>query len=194
MIATLLLAAGSARRFGGPKLLQVVQGKAIARWSAETALAATGALFVVVPPDHAGIREALDGLDVRFVVNHRATDGMGSSLACGASGLTKDVDAAIVALADEPMLGVAPYQRVIERFRAGGAKVVASMYERQRGHPVLFDRAVFPELTTLTGDHGARKVVDREPARVAFVEMGAQHPVDVDTREDLARLLANKHL
>jgi hypothetical protein len=57
-----------------------------------------------------------------------------------------------------------------------------------RGHPVLFDRSVFEELRTLSGDFGARDVTDRDPTRVAFVELYAPKPVDVDTREDLDRL------
>jgi molybdenum cofactor cytidylyltransferase len=189
MIAALLLAAGASRRFGGPKLLQLVRGASIVRWSAEAALAAADQLLVVVPPEHSELRTALDGLDVRFVVNERAEDGMGSSLACGVRAAGPDVDAALVVLADEPELPAESYRRVIRRYRDGGAQIVAATYAGQRGHPVLFDCAVFPELVALTGDEGARRVVDRDTGRLVFVEIGDQRPIDVDTREDLARLL-----
>jgi molybdenum cofactor cytidylyltransferase len=189
VIAALLLAAGSSRRFGGPKLLQMVRGKSIVRWSAEAARAAADALFVVVPPQHSDLRSALAGLDVRFVVNARAEDGMGSSLACGARAMGPDAVATLVVLADEPELPAESYRRVIRRYHDGGVQIVAATYAGQRGHPVLFDRSVFPELAGLTGDEGARSVVDRAPGRTALVEIGDAQPVDVDTPEDLARLL-----
>jgi len=171
-----------------------MRGKSIVRWSAEAARAAADALFVVVPRQHSDLRSALAGLDVRFVVNERAEDGMGSSLACGARAMGPDAVATLVVLADEPELPAESYRRVIRRYRDGGVQIVAATYAGERGHPVLFDRAVFPELAALTGDHGARSVVDRAPGRTALVEIGGPQPVDVDTPEDLARIVRGEQL
>jgi molybdenum cofactor cytidylyltransferase len=189
VIAALLLAAGAARRFGAPKLLQELNGKPLARWSVELLRGApVDQIIVVVPPDHAELRRALAGIDARFVVNPHPDRGMGSSLACGVSALDAGVAAALVALADEPMLARAGLERVVERYRAGGASIVAPTYRGIRGHPVLFDQVVFGELRALSEDRGARSVVDQNPARVAFVELGEVQPIDVDTPDDLARL------
>lgn len=193
MIAALVLAAGASRRFGGPKLLEPVRGKSILRWSAEGARAAADALIVVVPQEHDALRRALVGLDVHLVVNERAADGMGSSLACGVRSVGPDVDAVLVVLADEPALPAESYHKVIRRYGEGGVLIAAATYAGERGHPVLFDRAVFDELASLTGDYGARRVVDRDPGRLALVEIGDAHPVDVDTPEDLARILDDTH-
>lgn len=189
MIAALLLAAGGARRFGAPKLLQELNGKPIVRWSAELLRGApVDEIIVVVPPDHEEMRLALSDVDARFVVNPRPDRGMGSSLACGVSALDARVAAVLVALADEPMLARAGLERVVERYRAGGASIVAPTYRGIRGHPVLFDRAVFDELRALSEDRGARSVADRDPARLAVVELEEAKPIDVDTPDDLARL------
>jgi CTP:molybdopterin cytidylyltransferase MocA len=51
----------------------------------------------------------------------------------------------------------------------------------------LFDRAVFDELTLLEGDVGAKSVISRSPERVAFVDMSAPQPIDVDEPGDLRR-------
>lgn len=188
MITALLLAAGSARRFGAPKLLQDLHGKPVVRWSAELLRGSpVDETIVVVPPDHEEFRGALAGLDVRFVVNPHADRGMGSSLACGVSEAAGS-DAVLVVLADEPMLGREALLRVVDRHRAGGASIVAPTYRGIRGHPVLFDRCVFAELRALSGDRGARAVVDRELGRVAFVELDEAKPIDVDTPADLTRL------
>lgn len=189
MISALLLAAGSARRFGAPKLLQDLHGAPLIRWSAEVLIGVpVDEVIIVVPPDFDALRTALQDIDASFVVNPHPALGIASSLACGVAALSTDTNAAIVGLGDEPMVSPTAARRVLDRFRAGGAKIVASTYAGVRGHPVLFDRSVFDELRTLSGDVGARAVVDRDPRRVAFVEMGEPMPLDVDTPEDLARL------
>ena len=188
MISALLLAAGSSQRFGAPKLLQALSGKPVVRWSAESLVGVADELAVVVPPDNEALRRALDGMTVRFIVNARAADGMASSLACGVASMAETVDAVLVALGDEPLLPRRCHERVVALYGAEGSSVVAAQYGGTRGHPVLFARAVFAELRELTGDRGARAVADRDPARLALVEMDEAHPIDVDTPEDLARV------
>lgn len=191
MISALLLAAGASRRFGGglQKLVQDLDGKPVVRWSAEWLIGPPIDEVIVVAgtADHA-LRDALMGLDVRIVVNAKAAEGMASSLSAGVAALSPATDAALVALGDEPLAGREPLTRVVERYREGGAAIVAPLFRGVRGHPVLFHRAVFPELLALSGDRGARAVADRDPQRLALVELGVPKPVDVDTAADLARL------
>jgi molybdenum cofactor cytidylyltransferase len=189
VIAALLLAAGSARRFGAPKLLQQLEGRPLVRWSAEWLCGApVDEIVIVVPEEHDAIRRALAGLDARFVVNPHADRGMGSSIACGVSALAPGTTAALIALADEPMAGRAALLRTVERYEAGDVSIVAPTYRGVSGHPVLFDRSTFDELLALSGDRGARAVVERDPGRVAVVEMNETQPIDVDTPADLARV------
>jgi CTP:molybdopterin cytidylyltransferase MocA len=53
---------------------------------------------------------------------------------------------------------------------------------------VLFDASVFAELTALDGDRGAKRVIDRLPERVAYVDIATTPPLDVDEPADLRRL------
>ena len=191
MIVALLLAAGASRRFGGglQKLTQELNGKPVVRWSAEALLGAPiDEVIVVAGPNDVAVRAAVQGLDVRVVTNARAAEGMASSLAAGVAALPPSTEAALVALGDEPLAGREPLERVVQRYRTGGAAIVAPLFRGVRGHPVLFDRAVFPELMALSGDRGARAVADRDPARLALVELDLAKPIDVDTAADLARL------
>lgn len=188
MIAALLLAAGASRRFGAPKLLQQLNGKPVVRWSAESLVGVADELIVVVPPENAELRKALDGIAARVVVNTRANDGMASSLACGIAAVNELSMAALVALGDEPLLPRRCHERVATTFKGGAAAIVAATYGGVRGHPVMFGRAVFAELRALGGDQGARVVVDADPSRLKLVEMDEPHPIDVDTPEDLARV------
>lgn len=189
MIAAVLLAAGSARRFGAPKLLEIIGGKTVLRWSAEALVGPpVGEIVVVVPPEHGALRSALTGIDARFVVNQNPDAGMGASLARGIEALAGEVHCALVALADEPSASRSALLQVVDRYNAGGVSIVVPVFQGTRGHPVLFDRSMFGELRTLTGDHGARTVTEKDPARVAIVQLGSEKPIDVDTPSDLSRL------
>jgi molybdenum cofactor cytidylyltransferase len=190
MIVGLLLAAGAARRFGAPKLVQPLSGKPIVRWSADALAAATDDLIVVVPPDDTLLREALRGVQARLIVNPEPERGMGTSIACGVAALPSDAEAVVVTLADEPALDRRWIDAVIARYRAEKERmsIVASVFRGTRRHPVLFSRSVFAELVRLDDDRGARAVVDRDASRLALVKLDEPGTIDVDTPEDLARL------
>jgi molybdenum cofactor cytidylyltransferase len=66
--------------------------------------------------------------------------------------------------------------------------IVAPSYQGMQGTPVLFAAEMFAELTTLTGDAGARALVRARPERVSLVMVDSPMPPDVDTPEDYARL------
>src|SRR4029077_8958086 len=179
VITALLLAAGSAHRFGGstPKLAMELGGRPVIRWCAEMLAAAdVDELLVVVPPEHDAIVAALEGLDFRWVVNDEADRGIGRSIACGVAALGDITRAVLIAPADEPSLSPDVVARVVARYRSARAMrepvaIVAPRYAGVPGHPVLFDRAVFAELRALDGDRGARQVVDGDPRRVAVVDV-----------------------
>lgn len=191
MIVALLLAAGASRRFGGglQKLTQELNGKPVVRWAAESLIGSPiDEVIVVAGADDAPVRGALHGLPVRLIQNPQAAEGMASSLSVGITAVPPGADAAVIALGDEPHAGRDALLRVIERYRQGGASIVAPRFRGVRGHPVLFDRSVFPELRALSGDHGARAVADKDASRLALVDLDLPKPVDVDTAADLARL------
>jgi nicotine blue oxidoreductase len=105
--------------------------------------------------------------------------GGGASLRCGLAALGDDVEAAVVILADGPLLSPEAVARVVASWRAEGGDVVAASYGGVRGHPLLAARAVWADVP----DEGLRVV---EPRLVPCDDLGA--PGDVDTREDLAAL------
>jgi molybdenum cofactor cytidylyltransferase len=173
---------------GRQKLLLDLDGKPVVRWSVETVLAAVEHCVVVTGHDDAGVRAALAGLAVGFVVNPRPQDGQGTSIATGIAALPPWTAAAVIVLGDQPRTPADVVPALVAAHRRSGKPIVAPSYRGTQGTPVLFAAAVFPELIALRGDEGARGVVAARPERVETVAFDIAMPPDVDTPEDFARL------
>jgi len=195
-VAGVLLAAGDGSRLGQPKALVVVGGKSLARRGI-TLLQAGGAHPVIVVTGAAPLDAAdLIGPDVGpgrqsaiSVHNPNWRTGMGSSLAAGLAALPDDCAAAVVALADQPLVGPEAVQRLIAA-HAAGAQVAVACYDGQPRNPVLISREHWAEVADLaTGDAGARPFLVAHPDLVTRIECAdTGRPDDIDTREDLARV------
>ncbi|MGE5602266.1 MAG: nucleotidyltransferase family protein, partial [Nitrososphaerales archaeon] len=101
--------------------------------------------------------------------------------------LSGKLSAAIFMLADQP--GVSPdlLSALVQRHRETLAPVVAPRYQGKRGNPVLFDQRIFAEFERLDGDAGARSIIKRHEAEIAWVDWPTNDVLrDIDTREDYA--------
>jgi molybdenum cofactor cytidylyltransferase len=188
VIVGLLLAAGGGTRFGSQKLLARVHGVPIVATAAGTLGSLVDRLIVVVGSEAQAVTDALAGIDVTLVGNPRWADGLSTSLKLGVLAAPKETKAVVVALGDQPGIDPALVGRVIARWRETGHPIVSARYRGNRGHPVLLERSVFGEVGALSGDVGARALMERDATRVAFVDVDADAPLDVDTPDDLAAL------
>jgi molybdenum cofactor cytidylyltransferase len=189
-----VLAAGSGSRFGG--------GKLTAAWDAgvllEGALAAAFAapvrsVTVVIGADAEAVAVAARDFDPRTIVVHAPdyAEGMGASLRAGIASLPADADGAFVFLGDMPRVPTEVLQRMAQAVGAG-AKAAAPVFQGRRGNPVLLGRSLFPQLLALTGDAGARGVLQALGDRLALVEAPDDGVLfDVDTPADLALITAH---
>jgi len=183
-----VLAAGFARRMGRQKLVLAVRGMPIVRLSVEALRPHVEDLVVVTGRDEAAVREALAGLDVRFATNPRPQDGQGSSIAVGVAALPPWTRAALIALGDQPRVPIDVAPKLLEAWKRTGKPIVAPVYQGTQGTPVLFAADVFAELRALSGDSGAKSVVQARRDRVELLAIDVPMPADVDTPEDYARL------
>ena len=191
-IAGVVLAAGSARRFGSQKLLAPLRGKPLVRWAVE-AMVASPVTTTVVVTGAAGeaVEAALAGLRVRCVANADHASGLSTSLHTAVRALAPDrVRAAVFALGDEPLVDPAVVERLVHAFRATGVPIVVPVYAGgERGHPVLLAANLCPELLRVRGAEGARGVIARDRSRVTTVAVDAPAPRDVDVPGDLEGML-----
>lgn len=192
MIAAVVLAAGLSRRMGQAKLLMPVGGRAIVRYVVESVLAGgVDSVWVVTGPDVERIEAALAGLEVQIAVNPAPEEGQAGSLRAGIAALPTSVEAVLIALGDQPSLAPAIIPALLAARRTSPKLIVAPRYRDGQGNPVLFKREIFPELLRLTGDQGARPILQKEPARVEWVELDLPMPPDVDTLDDYEKIRAN---
>jgi molybdenum cofactor cytidylyltransferase len=135
---------------------------------------------------------ALDGINGNIVENSEWASGLSTSLRCGILAVPPNAEAVIVGLGDEPTIDAHVCRELVREWRRNNKPIVAARYNGVQDHPVLFDRAVFSELTSLEGDVGAKRVIGRLPERVAFVDVSAPQPIDVDEPGDLRRIEDSK--
>jgi len=182
-----LLAAGEGRRFGGPKALAELGGELLVERGARLLISGGCAdVVVVLGAAAAEVRRRARLGQARTVLNPDWATGMGSSLAVGLRALDPSCGAAVVALADQPLVGPESIQRLAAAWRDGAGAAVATYGGRAR-NPVLLDRSLWAAvIETATGDTGARSFLRAHESLVTPVACdGTGAPDDVDTVTDL---------
>jgi molybdenum cofactor cytidylyltransferase len=186
-VAGVVLAAGSSARLGTNKLLIELGGETIVRRTARRALEAGLSPVVVVLGFEADrVREALQELEVVPVVNLGYAGGMQGSLQVGIGQVPEDCEAAVVILADMPLVTSAMSAGLVARFQSGTEPLVISLYGHVQAPPTLYGRALFPALHA--AGEGGRQVVRAHRDEAAAMKWPPASLADVDRPEDVERL------
>jgi molybdenum cofactor cytidylyltransferase len=193
-VAAIVLAAGQSKRMGRPKQLMP--------WGATTLLGevvrrlqrtSVSDIVIVTGAD----REAVEALlaepmnsdaRVHCVFNPDYAEGeMARSLQIGLRALPGNRLAALVALADQPQIEPRVVEAVLQRWRETQAPAVAPFFGEQRGHPLLFDRALWPTLMSLPMEANPRAAVSAA-GPIERVNVDTDSVLrDIDTPEDYER-------
>jgi molybdenum cofactor cytidylyltransferase len=183
-IVGLLLAAGSATRFGSDKLRHALPHGVPIAVQAARHLRAELERVVVVVSSTAGVA-LFDNERCEVVVCENAAEGMGASLACAARAAGK-ADGYLVALGDMPFVRRASIAAVRDAL-AAGAPLAAPYFRSRRGHPVAIAGRFHDELLALKGDEGAKKLLAASEQKLVKIPVGDPGVIrDIDRPEDLA--------
>jgi molybdenum cofactor cytidylyltransferase len=176
---------------GTPKQLLPVDGKPLLLRTVDAALASPAwPVIVVLGANAEKIRPVLTRHPVLVTENAAWAEGMASSIRAGITALeqfSRMLDGALIALCDQPAFSSEVIERLLAVQRDTGRSIVASRYSGRQGAPALFLRKHFPTLAGLTGEEGARTLLNGDPAQVAAIDM-PELASDLDSPEDYAAL------
>lgn len=182
----ILLAAGAGSRFGGDKLLhRLPDGTPMAVAAAASLRPACARMLAVLRPGHAQLAALLAAAHCEIVFCADAAGGMGHSLAAGVQA-TSGASSWIVSLGDMPFIASASHLAVAASLQAG-ASLAASQYQGRRGHPVGFSSQWLAQLAALSGDQGAKAILDEHRRQLVLCPVDDPGVLrDIDRKEDLA--------
>jgi len=189
-VGAVVLAAGSSTRMAGSdKLLLEFDGRPMIKSVIEAA-SDGGCHQILVVYSSNEVMQAV-GRDAELIHNPRASTGMASSLQVGLRALRSDMEAALVLLGDQPMVGSRTVAALLRAWRQEGSRPAVAVSGGEGGiwaPPVVLARELWDQLMTLKGDAGARQVLDHRPELVDTVP-SLDRLDDVDTPEDYANIV-----
>lgn len=174
-----------------PKMLLSFNGKTLLQHAIdEIKKLHNNKLLIVTGCYHAILKEILEQQQIEFVQNEKWKEGMGSSIQTGINHMLthcSEATSVIILVCDQPFISADLLQQMMDTKNKSGKGITACTYNDTIGTPVLFDKKYFDQLVMLSGQTGAKKLVQRFAADTATVDfpLGA---VDIDTPEDFEKL------
>jgi len=171
----LILAAGEGKRMGTQKLLLELEGKPILQHVVDTALAVGfHEVVVVVGNQSERIISTINFGSARVVVNNEYTAGLSSSLKLGLKAFSSKPDAYVVMLGDQPLVRPETVRKLLEEHAKTNPIMSIPTYHGRRGNPVVLSSRILGEIETLSGDVGAKQLLDHHSDEAKWIEVDDQ--------------------
>ena len=175
MISAILLAAGQSKRMGGEnKLTKKIQGVPLIKHSVKNILAAPiDELIIVLGYQKEIIEKLIDkNMKIKFVFNKDFENGMASSIKTGLNNLSEKTEAFFICLGDMPMVSHDIYNQLIKS--RNNKEIIVPIYKGQQGNPVLFNKSMKEKIMDITGDVGAKKILELNKDKTLNLEINDQ--------------------
>jgi len=194
--AGIVLAAGTSVRFGSLKPLFKLGDSTILSMVIDAAVKSDLDRIILVLGHQsdeiiADISHHLHDPRLRTVINPRYQDGMSSSIQRGLLETIDEFPSVMIIMGDHPLLDSVTINMLLDRFRASDKDICVPAYKGTRGLPVCIGKRFFTDIMDITGDIGAREIIQKNPEHVLTIEI--ENPdcfLDVDKKSDLAALLS----
>jgi CTP:molybdopterin cytidylyltransferase MocA len=190
-IGAIVLAAGASSRMGAPKQLLPIDGVPLLARTVEVLLATpVWPVVAVLGANADAMRPLLARYPVLIADNPAWPEGMASSIRAGITTLrqfSRDLEGAVITVCDQPALAPRHVEALLAAPSAQGRRIAAARYRERLGVPAFFAREHFAALQALTGEEGARTLLNRDPALVASIDL-PELALDLDTPADYAAL------
>ena len=175
MISAILLAAGQSKRMDGEnKLTKEIQGVPLIKHSVKNILASSiDELIIVLGHQKETIEKLIDMNEkIKFVFNKDFESGMASSIKAGLNHLSNNTEAFFICLGDMPMVNSNIYNQLIKS--RNQKNIIVPTYNGQQGNPVLFDKSMKEKVLNITGDVGAKKILELNKDKILNLEINDQ--------------------
>jgi molybdenum cofactor cytidylyltransferase len=186
-----ILAAGASTRLGKPKQLLQYRGKTLLGHAINEATNSNAdAVVVIFGKDADLFKKEIDEKKIRVAINSSWEEGMASSVRLGLDTLLNAkpyIDAVIFMVCDQPHISSSILNELIKTQQKTTKQIVSCNYGESIGPPALFHKKYFKELMKLSGDAGARKIIQQNMNDVATI-LFPEGRIDIDTNEDYEAL------
>ena len=175
MISAILLAAGQSKRMDGEnKLTKEIQGVPLIKHSVKNILASSvDELIIVLGYQKEIIEKLIDKNNkIKFVFNKDFENGMASSIKTGLNNLSEKTESFFICLGDMPMVGHGVYNQLIKS--KDNKEIIVPIYKGQQGNPVLFNKSMKEKILGITGDVGAKKILELNKDKILNLEINDQ--------------------
>jgi molybdenum cofactor cytidylyltransferase len=197
-IIGILLAAGSSKRMGEKnKLLAEINGtKMILHVAEQIKKSKVDQIIVITGHEADQLKSALKHLITNFVYNPHHAKGLSTSVKIGLNATPDEADGVIIFLGDMPLIKSHHINSIIEAFNpTEGRSICVPVHGRKRGNPILWGKQYLSEILTITGDVGAKHLLDEYSDQISEVTIDNDSILfDVDTPERLNELEVRSEL
>lgn len=188
-----ILAAGLGRRMGAVKQLLPLHGRPLLQHVIDAARASSlEHVLLVLGNAHGEILSKIDASGIAVTVNPDFAAGQSTSVRTGLLH-GPDADGVMFLLGDQPLVGTALIDTLVECFLAERPMAVVPVHQGRPGNPAVIGRELMRQASALTGDIGARRLLKEHARHVREVEVDDPALLrDVDTMDDYLALLATR--
>jgi len=190
MVSAILQAAGQSKRMDGEnKLAKEIQGTPLIKHSVKNILASSiDELIIVLGYQKEIIEKLIDkNKKIKFIFNKDFESGMSSSIKTGLNYLSKKNEAFFICLGDMPMVNQDIYNQLIKS--KNNKEIIVPTYKGQQGNPVLFNKSMKEKIIGITGDVGAKKILELNKDKILNLEINDQSITKgFNTQDDFSSL------
>ena len=188
----ILLAAGNSTRMGSPKQLLLYQGKTLLERIIDTSLQVfdNNKIIIVLGANHSEIAFQIKDKITLISVNEEWESGMASSIKSGLQTLLNhfpEMERCFISVCDQPYLSSEVFIEMLKLADYSSKEIIAAEYAGTIGVPALFSKKYFKKLLHLSGEQGAKKIIQQnmDDVNIFTFDEGA---IDIDTPSDYENL------
>ena len=172
MVSAILLAAGLSKRMNREnKLTKKIKDKPLIIHSVKNILSSSiDELIIVLGYQKEIIEKLIDKNEkIKFVFNKNFESGMASSIKIGLNNLSKKNESFFICLGDMPMVNQDTYNQLIKS--KNSKEIIVPTYKGQQGNPILFSKSMKEKIMKITGDIGAKKILELNKDKILNIEI-----------------------